>query len=490
MGDIDENIMKNENIFEKKFKLQENNTSIKTELLSGFTSFMAMSYIIALTPNLLTSYGVGGKALWNGVFLSTCISSFLAMTIMGFLANKPFCLGPGIGLSTFVAIVINSLLGMTRMNYLECFQTILCIVLIEGVCFFAISIFSIRDKIVNSIPLGIRLGMSPGIGFMLLNIGFGSNIYIVNRNHNQFYIMRDFFGSLTANNARDTMTDAYPSMVLAVLTVFIGIFTLVALAHHKVKGFVVIGMLIASIFHWIGDYIFLNRNPFAPLFEPDTSFIPPVVDMYKTTLLKFNFKGLNEMGLFTAFILIITFCLIEVFQSIGAFVGISSRAGIIDSEGNIPNMKEAFISDSLGTIIGACFGTSTISTFIESVSGVEAGGRTGLTAIACGFCFLICTFLAPIASIIPAAATSSVLVYVGILMMSDLTKVNFQDVSISVPVTIMLIAMPISGSIGHAIGLAMISYTVIMILIGRYKEISLFAYLISLIFLAKFFILY
>ncbi len=194
------------------------------------------------------------------------------------------------------------------------------------------------------------------------------------------------------------------------------------------------------------------------------------------------------MGWFTAITLVITFCVIDMFDTIGTLVGTASRAGMVDREGNMPNMKEALLSDSIGTIVGSCTGTSTVTTFIESASGVEAGGRTGLTALTCGIAFLLCIFLAPIAAIIPAAATSAALIYVGVLMMTGLKKVNFDDLSVCVPVTIMLIAMPISGSIGHGIGLAMISYTVIKVFTGKAKEVSALTYVISLLFLIKFFL--
>jgi len=481
-------VEKNPKIVDKLFKISDNDTSVKTEIIGGLTTFMAMAYIIALNPNILTTYGAGGQPLWNGVFLATCISSAVAMFVMGFLANKPFCLAPGMGLNSFMAIVIGNLMTMTQMDYVKSFQSMLCIVLIEGIVFFILSIFNIREKIVEAIPLGIRLGISPGIGLMLLNIGFGSNVYIADDKHTQFFVMKDFFGSLTANYARDTMTSAYATMILSVLTMFLGLLIIVVLAYRNVKASVIIGMLVASVFYWVGDYLFLGNNPFASL--ADASFLPAFGDMFRTTLFRFNFSGLVEMGWFTAITLIITFCIIDMFDTIGTLVGTASRAGMVDDEGNMPNMKEAFISDSIGTIIGACSGTSTVTTFIESASGVAAGGRTGLTAITCGICFLVCLFLAPIAAIIPAAATSSALIYVGILMMSGLKEVDFDDVSISVPVTLMLIGMPISGSIGHAIGIAMISCTFIKVCTGKFKEISIITYIISLIFIIKFFLIY
>ncbi len=473
-------------MFEKQFKLSANNTTVKTEVLAGLTTFMTMAYIIALNPNLLTNYREGGDALWNGVFLATCISSAVAMFVMAFLANKPFCLAPGMGLNSFMAIVIANLVASTSMDYVQSFQSMLCIILIEGIVFLILSLLNIRERIVDAIPLGIRLGISPAIGLMLLNIGFGSNVYIADSNFKQFFVMKDFFGALTARYAKDTMTDAYPIMVLSAVTMFIGLFVIVVLATKGVKGSVIIGMLAASIVYWIGDAAVLGNNPFASL--EHAKFVPAFGDMASTTLFKFNFDGLAQMGWFTAITLVITFCVIDMFDTIGTLVGTASRAGMVDREGNMPNMKEALLSDSIGTIVGSCTGTSTVTTFIESASGVEAGGRTGLTSLTCGIIFLACIFLAPVAAVIPAAATSAALIYVGVLMMTGLKKVNFDDLSVCVPVTIMLIAMPVSGSIGHAIGLAMISYTIIKLFTGKYKEVSGLTYAISILFLIKFFL--
>ena len=473
-------------MLEKKFKLSANNTTVKTEVLAGLTTFMTMAYIIALNPNILTNYKAGGTELWNGVFLATCLSSAVAMFVMAFLANKPFCLAPGMGLNSFMAIVIGQLVATTGMGYVQSFQSMLCIILIEGIVFLILSLLNVREKIVDAIPLGIRLGISPAIGLMLLNIGFGSNVYIADSNYNQFFVMKDFFGALTASHARDVMTDAYPVMVLSAVTMFVGLFIIVVLATKGFKGAVITGMLAASVLYWVCDAVFLGNNPFASL--ATASFVPAFGDMAATTLFKFNFAGLAQMGWFTAITLVITFCIIDMFDTIGTLVGTASRAGMVDREGNMPNMKEALLSDSVGTIVGSCTGTSTVTTFIESASGVEAGGRTGLTALTCGIAFLLCIFLAPIAAIIPAAATSAALIYVGVLMMTGLKKVNFDDLSVCVPVTIMLIGMPISGSIGHGIGLAMISYTFIKVFTGKAKEVSGLTYVISVLFLIKFFL--
>ena len=471
---------------EKIFKLKENGTTVRTEIIAGVTTFLTMAYIISLNPNILTGYGQGGQALWNGVFLATCIASAIAMFAMAFLANKPFCLGPGMGINSFFAVVVANLITMAGMDYVTSFQTVMCIVFIEGVLFIVLSLFNIREKIVEAIPLGVRLGIAPAIGMMLMNIGFGSNIYIADENYNQFYVMRDFFGALTAGRAKELMGSAYPVMILSVITLFVGFFTIVILAHKGVKAAVIIGMFVASIVYWIGQYFALGTNPFAAL--ESATFVPAFSDMAATTLFKLNFAGLANLGVFTVITLVITFCLIDMFDTIGTLVGTASRAGMLDKDGNMPNMKEALLSDAIGTVTGSLTGTSTITTFIESASGVEAGGRTGLTALTTGVLFVACIFLAPVAAIIPAAATSSALVYVGVLMVKALKSINFDVISVAVPVILMLLAMPVSSSIGHAIGLGMISYTIIKLLLGKGKEVSVLTYVISVIFLIKFFL--
>lgn len=479
---------------EKLFKLKENGTSVKTEIIAGLTTFMTMAYIIALNPNLLTNFkfGVDGSedltALWNGVFLSTCIASAIAMFCMAFIANKPFALAPGMGLNSFFALVVSNIVGLTGMSYIASFRAALVIILIEGVIFAILSVLNVREKIVESIPLGVRLGIAPAIGLMLMNIGLGSNVGVYTETSSSpFYVMRDFFGALTPSAIRDNMGAAgYRTMVLTVITMFIGLFAIIILAKKRVKGAVLFGMLIASVVYWAGEWIFLDVNPFASL--ATASFIPPFADMAETTFFKFNFKGFIDIGWFTSITLIITFCIIDMFDTIGTLVGTASRAGMVDENGNMPNMKEALLSDAIGTVAGACTGTSTVTTFVESASGVEVGGRTGLTALTTGILFLACIFIAPIAAIIPAAATSAALIYVGVLMLQGLKNINFDDIDQFVPVCLMLIAMPISGSIGHGIGLGLISYTVIKVFTGKAKEVSVLTYVISVIFLVKFFL--
>ncbi|WP_337415296.1 NCS2 family permease [Waltera sp.] len=474
-------------MLEKIFKLKENNTTARTEIIAGLTTFMTMAYIIALNPNLLTGFGKDTMPeLWNGVFLATCIASAIGTIVMAFLANKPFAMAPGMGLNSFFAVVVTNIVALTGMTYVASFQVALCIVLVEGIVFLILSVLNIREKIVDAIPLGVRLGIAPAIGLMLLNIGVGSNAGIYSENGGPFYAMRDFFGALTPSLAKTNMGSGYSAMVLSVVTMFVGLFAIVVLAQRGVKGAVLLGMLISSIIYWAGEAIFLGTNPFASL--ATASFVPAFGDMASTTLFKFNFQGFAQIGWFTAITLIVTFCIIDMFDTIGTLVGTASRAGMLDKDGKMPNMKQALLSDAVGTLAGSVTGTSTVTTFVESASGVEAGGRTGLTALTTGIMFLACIFIAPIAGIIPAAATSSALIYVGVLMVAGLKNVDFDDICQALPVALMMIAMPISGSIGHAIGIGLITYTVIKVFTGKAKDVSVLTYVLSLIFLLKFFI--
>ena len=474
---------------EKFFKLKENGTTVRTEILAGVTTFMTMAYIIALNPNLLTGFGANGQELWNAVFMATCIASAIGIFCMAFFANKPFAMAPGMGLNSFFAVVVANIAGLTGMTYVDSFQSALVIILIEGIVFLILSILNIREKIVEAIPLGVRYGIAPAIGLMLMNIGLGSNVGIYAAGNDfttPFFMMRDFFGALTPSVIQDSMgAEGYTQMVLTVVTAFIGLFVIILLAKKGVRAAVLLGMLVASVIYWAGEALFMGVNPFASL--ATASFVPPFADMMNLTFFKFNFAGFFQIGWFTAITLILTFCMIDMFDTIGTLVGTASRAGMVNEKGEMPNMKEALMSDAIGTVAGACTGTSTVTTFIESASGVEAGGRTGLTALTTGILFLACIFIAPIAAIIPAAATSAALIYVGVLMLQGLKNIDFNDMDQMVPVAMMLIAMPISGSIGHAIGLGLISYTVIKLFSGKGKEVSVLTYVISALFLIKFF---
>ena len=469
---------------EKIFKIRENHTTVKTEIIAGLTTFMTMAYIIALNPNLLTGFGAEGQNLWNGVFLATCIASFIGMMVMAFVANKPFAMAPGMGLNSFFAVVVANIVGLTGMSYLESFQSALCIILLEGIIFIILSVLNIRDKIVNAIPLGVRLGISPAIGLMLLNIGVGSNAGIYSENGGPFFVMRDFFGALTPSVAQDAMGSGYTQMVLTVVTMFIGLFVIIVLAQKGVKAAVILGMLAASVIYWAGEAIFLGTNPFAGL--KGASFVPPFADMAETTLFHFDFAGFLKIGWFTAITLIITFCIIDMFDTIGTLVGTASRAGMVDKDGNMPQMKEALLADAVGTVAGAIAGTSTVTTFVESASGVGAGGRTGFTSIITALCFVFCLFLSPLASVIPSCATAPALIYVGVLMARNFAKVDMDDMLSAVPAFLALIMMPLTYSISNGIGIGAIAYVVIALFTGNYKKKDIVITVIAALFVCKF----
>ena len=321
---------------------------------------------------------------------------------------------------------------------------------------------------------------------MLMNIGFGTNAGVYDENGTPHYVMSDFFGALTPKILKDAMGGSYSAMVLTVITMFVGLFVIIILAKKGVNAAVLIGMLVASVVNWVGQAVFLGQNPFASL--ASASFVPPFSDMVNTTLFKFDFATLSRIGVLSMISVVVTFCIIDMFDTIGTLVGTASRAGLVDKEGNMPNMKEALISDAVGTITGSLSGTSTITTFIESAAGVAAGGRTGLTALTTAALFLASIFLAPIAAVIPPSATSSALIYVGILMLSGLKGINFNNIDETAPLFVMMISMPISGSIGHGIGLALITYCVIKIFSGEKKDVSTLTLILAILFLVKFFV--
>ena len=470
------------------FRLKENKTNIRTEIVAGLTTFMTMSYIVALNPNILTGFAnpdMGGKSLWNAIFLATCLASAIGSACMAFYANKPFVMAPGMGLNSFFAMVVTNMVTLTGCTFLECYRGAISIILVEGILFIVLSVLKVREKIVDAIPVGIRLAIGPAIGMMLLNIGFGSNAGVYTANGDVKYVLRDFFGALTPKIVRDAMGADYSYMVLTVVSLLLGLTAIIVLDLRKKKGAVMLGMLLSTAVYWIGEAVFLHTNPFSDL--KGASFLPPFADLAEQTLFRFDFHILLEMGWFTAITLIITFCMIDMFDTIGTLIGTASKAGMTDSNGKMPGMGKALTSDAVGTIAGALTGTPTVTTYVDSATGVEAGGRTGLTALTAAAMFLLCIFIAPIIALIPAPATSAALIYVGVLMIMGLKSLDLNDPYQMIPAAIMLIAMPVTGSIGHGIGLGMIIYTVMKLLTGKGRDVSVLTYVISVIFLVKFF---
>lgn len=470
---------------EQFFKLKENHTTVKTEIIAGLSTFMTMAYIIQLNPNLLTNFAIG-TPLWNGVFLATVLSAAFGTLLMAFLANKPFALASGMGLNSYFAIVVGKIASGAGISYEEAFGGGLAIIAVSGVLFTVLTLLKVREKIVDAIPKGVRLGITAGIGLMLVYIGFTSNAAVYYNDGAASQTMIGFF----ADGAADTkaaMGDAYNLLILYIITMFVGLFAIAILNYKKVKGSILYGMVLASIVYWAGCFL-LGSNPFVSL--KGASFIPPFKDMIDTTLFKFNFSTLFRLGTLSAVMTIISFCMVDMFDTIGTLLGTAKKAGMLNEAGEFPDMNKAMLSDSLATCVGACTGTSTVTTFIESAAGVEEGGRTGLTSVVTGLCFLGCMFLAPIAALIPAPATSAALIFVGVLMISALKEVDYTDLSQSLPIVLMLVFMMITGGIGNGIGIGLISYTIIKVFMGKGKDVSILTWVLALLFIGKFFIVF
>lgn len=474
-------------MLQKLFKLKENNTNVKTEVIAGIATFMTMAYILVVNPMIIanTQQGASGQ-LYNAVFLATAISTAIGTLFMAFLANKPFALAPGMGLNTYFASVVALIIADTALSYDEAFQGGMAIILISGILFTALTLFKIREKIVYAIPTGVRYGITAGIGLMLVNVGLSSAVY---GNAGETFTIIAFFGAGARDSHRlmEAAGANYSLLVVYIITFFIGLFAIAILSHKKIKGSILYGMVISAIAYFIGGTI-IGVDVFASL--KGASFIPQFGDLVDKTLFKFNFSVLFEMGALAAVMTIITFCMVDMFDTIGTLLGTAGKAGMLDKEGKMENMNKALLSDSLATCVGACTGTSTVTTFIESASGIEEGGRTGLTSVVTAVLFAACIFLAPVAAIIPAPATAAALVYVGVLMISSLKLIDYNDLAQSVPVVLMLAFMMLTSSIGNGIGIGLIAYTVIKLFCGKYKDVSIITVILSILFIAKFFIIY
>ena len=473
-------------MLEKIFHLKEHGTNVKTEIVAGLSTFMTMAYIIALNPNLITNFGAnGGQRLWNAVFLATVISAFVGTLLMALLANKPFALASGMGLNAYFGTVVAAIAVTMGVAFEDAYPAGLAIILVSGVFFTVLTLLRVREKIVAAIPESVRMGIPAGIGLMLVNIGLGTNAGIFTEK-GAFYMLGSFFTD-GPSATKAAMGDAYQTMILYVLTFFVGVLIISILAHKNVTGSILLGIVGASVFYWIGSFI-LGNNPFVAL--KGASFVPPFKDMLDLTLFKFDFKGLFSMGIFSAVMTIISFCMVDMFDTIGTLIGTAKKANMLTETGEMENMNKAMLSDSLATCVGACTGTSTVTTFIESAAGVEEGGRTGLTSLTTAIMFLLCMFIAPIAALIPAPATSAALVYVGVLMFSSLKDIDYTDVAQSVSTILMVVFMMVTGGIGNGIGIGLIAHSAIKLCTGRAKEVSPLTIVLSILFLGKFFLVF
>jgi len=425
---------------EKQFKLKENNTNAKTEIMAGITTFMTMAYILIVNPGMLSETGMDP----GGVFTATAISSAIACIAMAFMANYPFALAPGMGLNAFFTYTV--VMGMNKS-----WQFALTAVFIEGIIFILLSFFQVREAIFNSIPMNLKKAVSVGIGLFIALIGF-VNAGIVIAEGGTIVSL----GDLTAG---------------APLLAIIGLVITGFLLAKKVKGALFFGILITTI---IGIPMGVSYMPTNGLFSLPPSLAP--------VMFKFEWTHLFT---FDMLIVIFTFLFVDVFDTVGTLIGVSSKAGMLDKDGKLPRVKGALLADAIGTTVGACLGTSTVTTFVESAAGVSDGGRTGLTALSTAGMFLLALVFAPIFGMVPGAATAPALILVGLFMMSPIKEIDLEDYTEAIPAFLTIVMMPFAYSIAEGIVFGMVSYVVLKVITGKAKNVSIIMYVLAALFIVK-----
>ena len=429
---------------ENFFKLKEHNTSVKTEVLAGITTFMTMAYILAVNPGMLSATGMDA----GGVFTATVVSSMIATLIMALYAKHPFALAPGMGLNAFFAFTV--VLGPLGKSW----QFALTAVLIEGIIFILLSGIKAREAIFDSIPTNLKHAVSVGIGLFIAIIGL-SGAGIV----------------MTGNGTVLALGDITSGPVAVALA---GIIITGYLLAKKVSGAILIGIIVSTL---IGIPLGVTMIPegFSILSLP-----PSMAEV------AFKFVGVEEIFTMDMLLVVFTFLFVDIFDTVGTLAGVSSKAGMLDKDGKLPRVGKALMADAIGTVAGACLGTSTVTTYVESAAGVAEGGRTGLTSLATAGMFAIALFFAPLFTMIPAAATAPALVIVGLFMMSPIKKINFEDYTDAIPAFLTIVMMPFSYSIADGIVFGMVSYVILKALTGRAKEISKIMWLLAVLFVLKF----
>lgn len=428
-------------MLEKLFGFDRNVTRVRTEILAGITTFLTMAYILAVNPNILSATGMDKGAL----FTTTVIASAFATLLMAFYAKLPFGLAPGMGLNAFFAYTVCLTMGYT-------WQFALTAVLIEGLIFILLTVTNLREKIVDAIPVTLKNAIGAGIGLFISFIGLQNAGIIVNNDATLISM-----GNITSGTA---------------LLGMIGLVVTSLLLVKGVRGALLFGILITTL---IG--IPMGITKFDGIFSTPPS-IEPIFWQF----------GWHNIFTKEMIVVVFTFLFVDMFDTIGTLVGVTTKAGMMDKNGKIPHLKQAFMVDAIGTTAGAMLGTSTITTFVESASGVGEGGRSGLTSFVTAVCFLLSLFFAPFFLSVPGAATAPVLILVGLMMMSSVLKVNFADYSEAIPAFICIIFMPLAYSISDGIVLGMISYVLINLLTGKYKKLTIGMYILAAIFVLKFFV--
>ena len=464
-------------MFEKLFKLKEHNTDVKTEILAGITVFMTMAYILAVNPNILSATGMNS----NGVFIATALSAFVGTLLMAIFANYPFALAPGMGLNAYFAYTVVIGMGYS-------WETALTAVFVEGVIFILLSLTNVRTAIFNSIPLTLKTAVSVGIGLYIAIIGL-KNANIVIDGLSLFSIN----GYITAKGL-EAGAVGFHDVGITVLLAIIGTIITGALVAKNVKGNILLGIVIT----WVLGIICQLANVYVP--NPDAGFyslIPSGVVSFafgdiKEVAFKLNLSEIlaNKAGIINFIVVVFAFLFVDLFDTIGTLIGVSSKAGLLDKDGKLPKIKGALLADAFATTFGAVIGTSTTTTYIESASGVTEGGRTGLTALATAILFGLALFFSPIFLAIPSFATAPALVIVGFYMVTNIANIDFNNYFEAIPAYICMIAMPFFSSISEGISMGVISYTVLhFVNPNKEKKISILMYILSILFIIKYILL-
>lgn len=426
-------------MLEKLFQLKANGTTVRTEVIAGITTFLTMAYVIFVNPAILADAGMDKGA----VFVATCIAAAIGCFIMGFVANFPIAQAPGMGLNAFFTYTV--VLGMGHT-----WQVALAAVFMSGVLFIILSLFKIRELIINSIPLSLRTGISAGIGLFLAFIALKNSGIVVDN---------------PATLVSMGHINSFPAVMGA-----LAFFLTIALVHRGYKAAVMIAILaVTALSLLFGEVQYAGVMSMPPSIAP--------------TFLQLDFSSAFELSMLTV---VFAFLFVDLFDTAGTLVGVSQKAGIMDKDGNIPRLNKALLADSTATSVGALLGTSNTTSYIESVAGVAAGGRTGLTAVVVGILFLLALFFAPLAGMVPAYATAGALFYVAILMMSGLVSIDWRDLTEAAPVVVVCLLMPLTFSIADGISLGFISYAAIKLLSGKGREVHISVWVLAALFTLKF----
>lgn len=448
---------------EKLFKLKANNTDVKTEILAGITTFLSMVYILAVNPNILSAAGMDPSA----VFTATAVSAAIATLLMAFLANYPIALASGMGLNAYFAFTVSLELASRGIN--EPWKIALTAILVEGIVFVLLSIIKFRETLVNNVPRNLKLGITAGIGLFITIIGLSGAGVVVS--HPATMIS---FGSAGS-----------PTVVLAL----IGFLTIAILSHYRVKGAILIGILLtwtlgmgAQVIGWYQVNPDANAFSLFPDFSAGT--LPKAPTMFA-----FDFSFIKEHFIDFA-VIVFSFLFVDLFDTVGTLIGVASKANMLDEEGKLPRVGGALMSDALGTIVGACLGTSTVTSYVESASGVAQGGRTGLTSVTTAVLFIVALFFAPVFLAIPGFATAPALMYVGFLMMSAIKDMDFEsDVAGAIGGYLAVVMMPFTYSIAHGIMFGILSFVIIKVFTNKIKDIHIVMWISALLFAVKIYLM-